>query len=103
MSPYGPMDTASSLGPGSTPWHGGWLHALARPPGSWTYPDPNRGGVSAVSKDGCLDEAEIPDWETLCGDLTPLCAPAESKGGWERLPRGEMTAGHLSCEKDKIS
>ena len=50
-----------------------------------------------------LDEAEIPDWETLCGDLTPLCAPAESKGGWERLPRGEMTAGHLSCEKDKIS
>lgn len=66
-------------------------------------PDPNQAGVSAVSKDGCLDRAEIPDRETLCGDLTPLCSPAESKGGWERLPRGEMTPGHLSCEKDRIS
>lgn len=62
---------------------------LARPPGpgllgAGLCPDPNQGGVSAVSKDGCLDRAEIPNRETLCGDLTPLCARAESKGGWER-------------------
>ena len=58
----------------------GWT--LARPPGpgllgAGLCPDPNQGGVSAVSKDGCLDRAEIPNRETLC-------ARAEPKGGWER-------------------
>lgn len=74
---------------------------LARPPGSWTYPDPNRGGVSAVSKDGCLDGklkflTGKPYVETL-----PALRSGGVKGGWERLPRGND--GHLSCEKDKIS
>lgn len=80
------MATSSLLDLGSAPGQGGWLHALARPPrlcllGARLCPDPSRGGVAAVSKDGRRDRAATPAWGTPGGDHPALCASAGSEGG----------------------